>query len=229
MRFVFKAVSLLICVVLTLTMSVGCGKKESSSTGGSPSQNTSSVTDSNTDTDDVNSGGMTENTTSDGANQGDENQNVNSEINFGDKDTESKPNDREEVVDETAPLIYLDAVLDGDIVTLNVCAKNNPGFASFRFKVNYDKKVLTAQKVKKGVISVTSNLQQTTDIPEYVTAVYVNTNDVKDNGTLFTISFEVADKNATSTDFSITLVDGFINSQLQDVKFYTKSTSLSLK
>lgn len=75
----------------------------------------------------------------------------------------------------------------GDTVTLDVSIAGNPGFAGYKFKVNYDASKLTLAEIVNGTFEggmFQPNLDKNT-------VVYANTTDLKGDGTLFTLKFTV--------------------------------------
>ena len=236
-KLLTKIAAALICFTVIL-FTAGCGKKENGITNGSKTSDTgSSVTSAdesiNTESNPGDSGqnnnsssGNTESQTS----AEDENGNTGNTGNTGSDDTPDNNTETKDPVDPNAPMIYLDAKKTGDRITVSVISKNNPGIASFTIKINYNKQVLAAEKIQKGIISVTSNLQSTTNIPGYVTAVYVDAKGTNENGTLFSVSFKIADQDAESTDFSISSNSkSFINSDMKYVDFAVQGVSVKLK
>ena len=82
------------------------------------------------------------------------------------------------------------------------------------------------EKIEKGLVSVTSNLQQTTNLAGYITAVWVDVNGITENGTLFTITFKPK-SGATKATFSITAdKNAFINPDVKPVEFKLKGTEI---
>ena len=129
-------------------------------------------------------------------------------------------------VPDNSPTIYLEAEKKDDKVIVKVCARNNPGVASFNFRVDYDKTAMEPEKIEKGLVSVTSNLQQTTNLAGYITAVWVDVNGTTENGTLFTITFKPK-SGATKATFSITAdKNAFINPDVKPVEFKLKGTEI---
>lgn len=233
-KLLTKIAAALVCFAV-ISFTAGCGKKENDITNVSKTPDTgSSVTSSdesnNTESNPGDSGqnnnsssGNTESQTS----TEDENGNTG---NTGSDDTPDNNTENKDPVDPNAPMIYLDAKKTGDRITVSVISKNNPGVASFTIKINYNKQVLAAEKIQKGIISIYSNLQSTTNIPGYVTAVYVDAKGTNENGTLFSVSFKISDQDAESTDFSISSNSkSFINSDMKYVDFAVQGVSVKLK
>lgn len=129
---------------------------------------------------------------------------------------------------DSSPMICLEAEKDSGKIVLKVSVRNNPGVASFSFRVNYDKNAVSPEKIENGLVSVTSNLQQTTELAGYVTAVYVNINGTNSDGTLFTVIFNARD-GADSAAFSVASdKNSFVNADIKPVEFKTFGTEIKL-
>jgi len=83
----------------------------------------------------------------------------------------------------------------GEFVDVAVDLSNNPGLASFRFQLHFDKTKLEPVSLTKGDAltkgSITSNVN-VADI-DYVTAFWSDADGIEDNGTLFTVRFKIKD------------------------------------
>ena len=79
------------------------------------------------------------------------------------------------------------AVNVGDTVTLNVSIAGNPGFAGYKFKVNYDANKLTLKEVTNGTFAGEAFKAN----PDKNTVVFGNSTDFHEDGTLFTLKFTV--------------------------------------
>lgn len=91
------------------------------------------------------------------------------------------------------------AVKVGDTVTLNVSIAGNPGFAGYKFKVNYDANKLTLEDVVKGTF--VDGLF--TSYPAKNSVAFANTTDSLGDGTLFTLKFTVKADCSNGADVTI--------------------------
>ena len=87
----------------------------------------------------------------------------------------------------------------GDTVTLNVSIAGNPGFAGYKFKVNYDANKLTLEDVVKGTF--VDGLF--TSYPAKNSVAFANTTDSLGDGTLFTLKFTVKADCSNGADVTI--------------------------
>lgn len=205
------AIALVLCL-LALVFS-GCGKKNTSSDAAGSTVSQGSSSDSSTDT---------------SSNQtGNEGQGSNNTPGSGDANEPDDPNEPTVPdVPDNSPTIYLEAEKKDDKVIVKVCARNNPGVATFNFRVDYDKTAVEPEKIEKGLVIVTSNLEQTTNLAGYITAVWVDVKGTTENGTLFTITFKPK-SGATKATFSITAdKNAFINPDVKPVEFKLKGTEI---
>ena len=79
------------------------------------------------------------------------------------------------------------AVNVGDTVALDVSIAGNPGFAGYKFKVNYDANKLTLKEVTNGTFAGEAFNAN----PDKNTVVFGNSTDFHEDGTLFTLKFTV--------------------------------------
>ena len=79
------------------------------------------------------------------------------------------------------------AVKVGDTVALDVSIAGNPGFAGYKFKVNYDANKLTLKEVTNGTFAGEAFKAN----PDKNTVVFGNSTDFHEDGTLFTLKFTV--------------------------------------
>ena len=79
------------------------------------------------------------------------------------------------------------AVNVGDTVALDVSIAGNPGFAGYKFKVNYDANKLTLKEVTNGTFAGEAFKAN----PDKNTVVFGNSTDFHEDGTLFTLKFTV--------------------------------------
>ena len=79
------------------------------------------------------------------------------------------------------------AVNVGDTVALGVSIAGNPGFAGYKFKVNYDANKLTLKEVTNGTFAGEAFKAN----PDKNTVVFGNSTDFHEDGTLFTLKFTV--------------------------------------
>lgn len=110
--------------------------------------------------------------------------------------------DTQKPSENTAPQIYLASSVSGNKVSVTANIRNNPGLSAYSVKLKYDEKSIKPLNIVKGITSVTSNLQQSTDCGGNVTAVYVDAVGFRDDGVLFTVEFELSN-NTTATEISL--------------------------
>ena len=128
---------------------------------------------------------------------------------------------------ENAPTVFLDAKKDGDIVTVTASVKNNTGLAGFGFKISYEQSKVAPVEVKKGLVTVVSNLQQSTQCNGEVTAIYSDAAGFSDNGVLFTVTFKVTDQKATEATFKILAEsNSFVDCDAKYTTFTTTDTTV---
>lgn len=114
-------------------------------------------------------------------------------------------------------------------MTVKATVKNNSGLAGFSFRITYDKAAVTPDKLQKGLVSVVSNLQQSTDCGGEVAAVYSDAAGFKDNGDLFSVTFKVKDPKLTETTFGIKAENNsFVDQNVQYTTFKTQGTTIKL-
>ncbi|MGM9550979.1 MAG: cohesin domain-containing protein [Clostridia bacterium] len=111
----------------------------------------------------------------------------------------------------------------GETVTVPISIANNPGIAGFKFRLTYDKSVLTPVSVVKGSVlttgTLTSNVQQGGDLStlNYVSAFWSNPANVTDNGEILNVTFTVNNNAEDGTyPISITYEEGDITNQDYD-------------
>ena len=128
---------------------------------------------------------------------------------------------------DNSPTVFLTGTKSGDTVTVKAAVKNNSGLAGFSFKITYDKAAVTPDKLQHGLVSVVSNLQQSTDCGGEVTAVYSDALGFKDNGDLFSVTFKVKDSKATEATFGIKAEsNSFVDQNVQYTTFKTQGTTI---
>ena len=115
----------------------------------------------------------------------------------------------------------------GSTVTLQVCVKNNSGISGFDFDIKYDKADVTPVSISNGIISVTSKLQQTTNLNGAIPVAYGDASGTTSNGVLFTITFNVTGS-ASATDFEI-ICNEILDIDLDDATFELYKANVTLK
>lgn len=97
----------------------------------------------------------------------------------------------------------------GDVVNVKVTITNNPGIATFSLKLNFDNSKLEPVALTKGAAvtsgSITSNVQAGTNLSQlsFVSAFWVNANNITANGELYTVQFKI--KTGASGNIPLTL------------------------
>ena len=110
-----------------------------------------------------------------------------------------------------------------------VSMANNPGLATFKLRLNFDKTKIVPISIIKGVDltvgDVTSNLQiEGVDASalDYVTAYWYNTSNITGSGVIFTVKFKVLPNAFGETALELSYTDGDISNQLgNDIDFFT--------
>lgn len=214
MKNFVKFCCIILCLVLLSVMTVGCGNNENC---GSSTNNSSTVPGSDSTTASGNSSTVSgpennssTNSTTNSSNQssvansslnesGGSNSNLTSNtVSSGGESGTVNPN-------QNSPKIWLSAKATDKVVTVTANIKNNPGLTAFKFFVSYDEsavkpKILNQSDLKLDVIS---NLDQTTDLKGNISAVYISASGFKDNGELFSITFDLLETSKTHADFMI--------------------------
>lgn len=130
------------------------------------------------------------------------------------------------------------AVIHGDAVATQpnsiffvpVKIKNNPGIMGFKVTVTYDPDILTLPALTRGTVTETGMLNDSIGASEAGTIDIVWTSDssIANDGTLFTLSFNVDETEAESTKLTLSYsqADTF-NEQYEDVIFDCKEVAIS--
>ena len=109
----------------------------------------------------------------------------------------------------------------GEQVTIPVTIENNPGIASFRFRIAYDATALTYVSATKGETMTGGTLSaeyQTDD--EELAITWFNVKNITDDGVIFNLVFEVS--NTASGQYPLTvsyLPEDIVNASWQQVEF----------
>lgn len=230
MKKFLKTTALFISLCLMLFAVVGCS--DDSDTDVVNSSNISSVNNESQSTvsTDCNSSNATSNmdqaVTSDGSSSVSSKDTQSNDGDSSKNDTTVSSNTSTPEPDNS-PTVFLTAAKSGDTVTVKAAVKNNSGLAGFSFKITYDKTAVIPDKLQKGLVSVVSNLQQSTDCGGEVTAVYSDALGFKDNGDLFSVTFKVKDSKATETTFGIKAEsNSFVDQNVQYTTFKTQGTTI---
>jgi uncharacterized protein YjdB len=87
----------------------------------------------------------------------------------------------------------------GDEVDVTVTLANNPGIASFTFKLNFDKTKLQPVSITKGA-ALTGNITSNINAPgidltalDFVSATWTDASNFSGNGVLYTVKFKIKD------------------------------------
>ena len=87
----------------------------------------------------------------------------------------------------------------GETVTLSFSLSDNPGFATYRMGIQYDKNVLELKSVDAGALSAGVFLPNL----DNGQVGFVNTTDINGDGVLFTATFKILATTSTTTDVGI--------------------------
>lgn len=120
----------------------------------------------------------------------------------------------------------------GETITASIMIDNNPGIASYKFKLNFDKSKLCPTEIYSDNGNITSNIQQLgVDLSalDFVTAVWSSESNTNANGVLFRVKFRVTtDENITS-DLSLSYNAGDVcDMDYNDIALVIKNTSVKL-
>jgi len=112
---------------------------------------------------------------------------------------------------------------EGDEVVVSVLLSDNPGLATFKVRLNYDKSKLEPVSISQGaaltVGGITSNLQvEGIDVSalDYVTAYWYNTSNISANGVLFTVKFQIKEGAAGNIPLTLTYEPDDVSNQNGD-------------
>lgn len=123
----------------------------------------------------------------------------------------------------------------GSVVSVPVSIENNPGIASFTFKLNYDNTKLKPINITSGEAidsKITTNITQpNVDFSKlkYVTAVWGSDSNMTNNGILYTVDFEILNDASGKIPLTISYENGDIcNALLEDVDVLTYAGSITV-
>ena len=186
-----KLISLILCIVLLCCFATACGENNSADSSTKPADSTvetvtSSESESETASNDTQSSDVESGDTHSTSSTDNSSSNT-TDTSSEQTSTEATPED------STALTVYVESKQDGNTVTTEIKIKNNPGLTAFNFGLQYNTNALKPNKLTKGLVSVTSNLQQNQNLSGKVTFLYVDAEGFSDNGTLATVTFDVKD------------------------------------
>ena len=126
--------------------------------------------------------------------------------------------------------VYADPVVlsDQQPSKMMVCIRKNRGIMGFRIKVKYDKDVIQISKVSRGSILNHGNFQDNLGLKNgQFDILWSGTEDMKKNGTLFTLSVQLKKKNVNNStiELSYSQEDTF-NENWEDVSLLCKNIEL---
>lgn len=129
---------------------------------------------------------------------------------------------------QNKPTISMVSEKSGKRITLKIKAANNPGVATFKLLIGYDKTAVSPVSITNGAVSVTSNLQQSTNLNGKVTALYVDAVGTSKNGTLFSVAFDVKDNASGDISFTLTSDGDFLNKDFGKIDFSLLGTTVKI-
>ena len=224
MNRLYKTIAIILMVTLLVFCTIGCSDKNDTAAGDSSSVSTTSSTNSASQTQSNNATSSTTNSEINGSESAQTSSADKTNSQNSASDTQSEP------VTDTTPIMYLDAVKSGDSITVTALVNNNTGLAGFGIKIAYEKNKVTPVEIKKGLTTVVSNLQQSTNCNGEVTAIYSDALGFKDNGVLFTVTFKVSDASSGEATFKIVAEsNSFVDQNAQYTTFKTSNATISLK
>ncbi len=140
---------------------------------------------------------------------------------------------------EAELVISSEPVLPGEDVELTISVKNNPGFSGLAFYLDYNSTDLTfvsARKADRGIVPSDASMQTVDpkdldEIHQRVSLQLLNwTDDLTDDGTIWTVTFHVSENAFVSPVISISLdLDNTFNKQLDDVAFVMHDHEISIR
>lgn len=220
MKHTFKLILWALVAVLLLSAFAACSDKNDPTKDGSSVLSTQSASsETKVESNDADSDSSKNGTSSKADSTAQNSSATSSTTQSSDVSSQIKP--------ENAPTVFLDAKKDGDIVAVTASVKNNTGLAGFGFKISYEQSKVAPVEVKKGLVAVVSNLQQSTQCNGAVTAIYSDAAGFNDNGVLFTVTFKVIDPKATETTFKILAEsNSFVDCDAKYTTFTTTDTTI---
>ncbi len=128
--------------------------------------------------------------------------------------------------------ITLDATENNDAVVLTASISDNAGVAGYNFEIQYNTKELKPVSVNKGDIIKTctliTNVGQSGNVPETVTACIISPANITANGELFSIEFERI--SGTDAEFKLIYKDSdFANEKLENVEIKVVNNTIKEK
>lgn len=114
----------------------------------------------------------------------------------------------------------------GDTVTVMVSLENNPGIACFELAVSYD-----SSRLEWTGVSVNEEMGGNWDAAVGETILWVNADDYKQNGEIFSLTFKVLDSaKAGAADVSVSYEVGEVfDENEQDVNFTVSAGGVTIK
>ena len=132
--------------------------------------------------------------------------------------------------------IKISAEVVQSTVKADVVFSKNPGIAGFSIDMCFDNEKLVPVAIEVGDAldgySISSNLNIADDLSilDRVSAVWINTSNIKRNGVFYTVIFEVKDGAKGKTELTLSYYNGDIsNSNLENVDFDLTGTVIDLK
>ncbi len=122
-------------------------------------------------------------------------------------------------------------VSTGQDVLIPVYIRNNHGFMGFEMMIQYDPAIVTAKNVEVGKLLPNGLFDFSVDADKQGTihVIFTNTEDIKNDGELFTIAFNVVSTKVTTSQLTITTKqENTFNERWEDVQFNCSPGILSV-
>lgn len=118
-----------------------------------------------------------------------------------------------------------------DKIKVDVSINDNPGISAFKLKLNYDKDILTPLSLENGNMlkgDITTNISSSLN-NDYVTAVWSDAGNNTNNGILYSVIFEIKNKNASNTKIELMETEkDIINIDFEHIKLNSLSKDINL-
>lgn len=117
----------------------------------------------------------------------------------------------------------------GDTAIVPVKIKNNPGIASFRFRVSYDASNLEFISADAGEILTDGSLTSTNNEAGTVTFQWFSTNNAKGDGNIAYLKFKVLESARDSYPLTISYLENdIVNESFEAIPFFVTQGSISV-
>ncbi len=118
----------------------------------------------------------------------------------------------------------------GETITLPVMITNNPGIATFRFRITYDADTLEFVSVEKGAVLTSGTLANSVNKEEStVTFLWYSTTDVIGDGVIANLKFKILKPEDGKCDIAVTyLPQDLLNEDSQQISYTVSEGSVTV-